>query len=295
MTQTLHTPILATDQVGVIYPGGTAALQGVSVEVASNDFLAILGPSGAGKSTLLRTLNRLGSPTSGRVLFQGRDVTNATGSGLRRLRQSVGMIFQQFNLVGRLTVLENVLSGRLRFCRGVGSFLGSHARWFSRHDKAVAMDALVRVGVDHLAHRRADALSGGQQQRVAIARLLAQEPAVILADEPIASLDPRSAEIVMRTLHDIHTTRKLPVVVNLHQVDIAKAYATRIVGMRSGRIVFAGTPSELDDRTAAELYRSAASQSDPDEVRLSAGAGYTPAPGTHATADTKPITNGVKS
>ena len=233
---------------------GVVALHDVSLAVHPGEFIAVLGPSGAGKSTFLRTLNRLVTPTSGRVLFQGEDVTSATGVALRRLRQSVGMIFQQFHLVGRLSVMDNVLAGRLRFCRGVAHFAASHARWFGKAHREVAMDALQRVGIAHLAPRRADTLSGGQQQRVAIARLLAQEPAAVLADEPVASLDPRSAEDVMQALHNIHTTKGLPVVVNLHQVDVARRFASRIVGMRSGRVVFDGPPSELDDRTARGLY-----------------------------------------
>jgi phosphonate transport system ATP-binding protein len=247
----------------MVFPGGTVALDGVSVDVNPDEFLVILGPSGAGKSTLLRMFNRLGTPTTGSLIFRGHDVTHASGSALREVRQNVGMIFQQFNLVGRLTVLENVLCGRLRYCAGLARWAGSHTRWFAKADHALALAALDQVGVAHLAPRRADSLSGGQQQRVAIARVLAQSPQVVLADEPIASLDPKSAETVMDILRDIHRDKRLPVVANLHQVDVALKYATRIVGMRAGKIVFSGPPSELDPATVQSLYKGRAAVPSP--------------------------------
>ncbi|MBI1190334.1 MAG: phosphonate ABC transporter ATP-binding protein [Tepidisphaera sp.] len=252
---TPHDPILCARNIGMIFPGGTIALDGVSVDVGPREFLVILGSSGAGKSTLLRMFNRLGTPTSGSIIFRGRDITHAGGGTLRDLRRQVGMVFQQFNLVGRLSVLENVLCGRLRNCTGLARWAGSHARWFSAADREAAMAALTQVGVAHLAGRRADALSGGQQQRVAIARTLAQAPSVVLADEPIASLDPKSAETVMDILRDIHIEKGLPVVANLHQVDVALRYATRIVGMRAGKIVFSAAPAELDASAIHLLYQ----------------------------------------
>ena len=246
----------------MVFPGGTTALDGVSVHVQPRDFLVILGPSGAGKSTLLRMMNRLGTPTSGQVYFRGQDVTTASGGELRRLRQSVGMIFQQFNLVGRLSVIQNVLAGRLRFASDLLSFPLSHVRWFAQEHRQIAMTALQQVGVAHLAERRADTLSGGQQQRVAIARVLAQQPSVILADEPIASLDPRSAVTVMDILKEIHSVQKLPVVANLHQIDTATKYASRIVGVRAGKIVFEGEPHTLDRSSIEQLYTHSRSSSE---------------------------------
>jgi len=258
--------LLAARNLRMVYPGGTVALDDVSVDLFEREFLVVLGSSGAGKSTLLRMLNRLGTPTGGSVLFRGDDVSHAAGRRLLRLRQGVGMIFQQFNLVGRLSVLHNVLAGRLRFARRPLPLLRSQVHLFSRGDRSFAMECLERVGVAHLARRRADTLSGGQQQRVAIARVLAQEPSVILADEPIASLDPRSAEVVMDILRDIHETRGLPVIANLHQVDHAVRYATRIVGMRAGRVAFSGAPGELDQASIESLYRANRASSLDDEA-----------------------------
>ena len=240
------TPLLRAERVEVVFSKGVRALAGVSFEVVQDDFVVILGRSGAGKSTLLRCLNRLVTPTAGRVLFRGRDVTRASGGPLRQLRRRVGMIFQQFNLVGRLTVLENVLAGRLGAGAGGLRWACSHAGLFGRVDRRIAIDSLEAVGIAALARRRADTLSGGQQQRVAIARVLAQQPDVILADEPIASLDPHSAEMVLGALREINRSRRIPIVLNLHQVDLARQYARRVVGMHAGRVVYNGGPAGLD-------------------------------------------------
>ena len=236
-------------------------MRGVDLNVFRRDLLVILGPSGAGKSTLLRVLNRLVDPTEGSVWFDdpGRsagmvDVSAVSGAGLRRLRQGVGMIFQQFNLVGRLTVRENVLAGRLALRRGLIAGPLSWARVLSRADHEAAWLALEQLGIADKASARADTLSGGQQQRVAIARTLAQEPAVILADEPIASLDPGSAAAVMEALASIRERRGLPVVLNLHQTDVARRYATRVVGLREGRVVFDGGPGEFGAEEEGSLY-----------------------------------------
>jgi phosphonate transport system ATP-binding protein len=236
------------------FANGVTALHAVDLRVERDDFVVVLGPSGAGKSTLLRSLNRLNTPTAGQVLFHGRDVTHASGSRLRTLRQRVGMIFQQFNLVERRTVMQNVLAGRLRFTSFPLGRLASLVGWFGRDDQERAFECLRRVGIERTAMQRADTLSGGQRQRVAIARLLAQEPEVILADEPIASLDPRSSEQVMDTLRSIHESRGIPVVVNLHQVDVARRYGKRIVGMRGGRVVFDGPPGTLGAPAVRALY-----------------------------------------
>lgn len=239
---------------------GVRALRGVSLEVRAGDFVAVLGPSGAGKSTLLRSLNRLVTPTEGRLTFRGEDVTHASGGRLRRLRQQVGMVFQQFNLVPRLTVLENVLAGRLRFAGGPVSQAMTHVRRFSRRHREVAMAALERVHLAHKAEQRADALSGGQCQRVAIARVLAQEPSVILADEPIASLDPRSAEMVMEILREIHVSQRVPVVVNLHQPEVARRFASRVVVLRDGVKVRDEGSAALAAMDHDELYRPSAAR-----------------------------------
>lgn len=238
------------------FGAGAAALAGVTLRVDGPGVVAVLGPSGAGKSTLLRCINRLTNPTAGRVLVHGEDVTHANGAALRRLRRRVGMVFQQFNLVGRLSVFENVLAGRLSFNRGLVSLPLSAARVFSSRERAAAMECLDRVGIADLAARRADSLSGGQQQRVAIARVLAQEPSVILADEPVASLDPANSELVMRALAAIAHGRKIAVLVNLHQMELARRHADRVVALRSGRLVFDGTASMLTEERVGELFAS---------------------------------------
>jgi phosphonate transport system ATP-binding protein len=247
-------PILEVVGLEKRFGSGTAALAGVTLRVDRPGVVAVLGPSGAGKSTLLRCINRLTMPTAGRVLVHGEDVTHASGAALRRLRRRVGMVFQQFNLVGRLSVFENVLAGRLGFNRGALSLPGSVVRVFSRSEKLAAMECLARVGIAELAGRRADSLSGGQQQRVAIARVLAQEPSVILADEPVASLDPANSDLVMRTLAQIAHGRGIAVVVNLHQMELAREHADRVVALRSGRLAFDGAASMLTEERVRELF-----------------------------------------
>jgi phosphonate transport system ATP-binding protein len=240
------------------YPGGVLAVDQLSCEIAQDEFVVVLGPSGAGKSTFLRCINRLIEPTDGRIELNGEDVTHVSGRALQRVRGRVGMIFQQFHLSPRLTVLENVLAGRLRFARTPWRVLASILRRFPRSEREIAFGCLEGVGIADLAFKRADALSGGQQQRVAIARALAQEPELILADEPVASLDPASARLVMDTLARIHQTQGIPVVVNLHQVDLGREYGQRILGMAQGRIVFDGNPLAFDRATTERLYGSPA-------------------------------------
>jgi phosphonate transport system ATP-binding protein len=237
-----------------VYPNGTVALKDVSVDVADNEFVVVIGLSGAGKSTLLRCLNRLVRPTSGRLTLFGEDITRVNGTHLKQVRRRVGMIFQQFHLVRRLTVIENVLVGRLRFNASPLRGVLSMARVFPRREREFAFECLRQVGIEDLAFRRADALSGGQQQRVAIARALAQEPEVFLADEPIASLDPRSAETVMQILQSIHEERNIPVLVNLHHIDFAKRYGKRVLGMAKGELIFNGTCRDLDRDTVSRIY-----------------------------------------
>ncbi len=254
LRQMKQRPAVATRGLGKVYPNGARALEGVDIQVAANEFVVIIGLSGAGKSTLLRCLNGLVRPSEGSIEFFGQDITRMAGGKLKQVRRRTGMIFQQFHLVRRLTALENVLVGRLRFNSAPIGGMGSLFRLFPRSEKEIAFDCLKQVGIADLAFQRADSLSGGQQQRVAIARALAQEPELFLADEPIASLDPRSAETVMEILRDIHETRRLPVIVNLHHLDFAQRYGKRILGMARGRVVFEGRASDLDRETVAGIY-----------------------------------------
>jgi len=230
--------------------GAKTAVSDVSLDIGRGAFVGIIGRSGAGKSTLLRMVNRLQEPSAGRILFEGRDVTALTGADLRDWRQSCAMIFQQFNLVGRLDVLTNVLMGRLNH---VGQVRALMNLW-SAEDRAIALSALEQFDIAPLAAQRAESLSGGQQQRVAIARALVQEPQLILADEPIASLDPRNTRVVMDALQRINRHYGITVICNLHSLDLARAYCDRLVGMAQGRIVFDGAPAALTDAAARELY-----------------------------------------
>jgi phosphonate transport system ATP-binding protein len=230
--------------------GTKAAVDNASFSVAPGGFIGVIGRSGAGKSTLLRMINRLAPPTEGRILFNDVDITALHGRELRQWRARSAMIFQQFNLVGRLDVLTNVLMGRLAAIPAWRSL----AQLWPEQDKALAMSALEQFDMGALAAQRADQLSGGQQQRVAIARALVQEPDIILADEPIASLDPRNTRIVMDALLRINKHFGITVVCNLHSLDLARTYCDRLIGMASGRIVFDGAPAALTERVARELY-----------------------------------------
>jgi len=230
--------------------GTKAAVDNVSFSVPRGAFVGVIGRSGAGKSTLLRTINRLAPATKGRILAKGVDVTALRGKQLRQWRARSAMIFQQFNLVGRLDVLTNVLMGRLPEIPSWRSL----AQLWPKHDVAVAMSALERFDMGSLAAQRADQLSGGQQQRVAIARALVQEPEIILADEPIASLDPRNTRIVMDALLRINKHFGITVLCNLHSLDLARSYCDRLIGMASGQVVFDGKPAALTENIARDLY-----------------------------------------
>ncbi|MFN5278452.1 phosphonate ABC transporter ATP-binding protein [Bradyrhizobium sp.] len=230
--------------------GAKAAVDNASFSIAPGSFVGVIGRSGAGKSTLLRMINRLADPTSGRILFEGTDVTALRGKALRQWRARSAMIFQQFNLVGRLDVLTNVLMGRLAQIPSWRSL----AQVWPEQDRALALSALEQFDIAQLAAQRADQLSGGQQQRVAIARALVQEPDIILADEPIASLDPRHTKIVMDALLRINKHFGITVLCNLHSLDLARTYCDRLVGMAAGRVVFDGAPAALTDHIARELY-----------------------------------------
>ena len=234
------------------YPGGPRALDGVDLHIARGEFVALIGSSGAGKSTLLRCLNGLVAPSAGQVEVDGISVTATEPEALRRVRARVGFVFQQFNLLRRLTVLDNAVLGRLAHASRWRSLLG----WFAAPDLERARATLARVGLGDLAGRRVDTLSGGQQQRVAIARALVQGPAVILADEPMASLDPALSHTVMELLRRINREDGITVVASLHVLELARAYGERIVGLRRGRVVHDGPPSSLDDAAAARIFAS---------------------------------------
>ncbi|HZQ37675.1 MAG TPA: phosphonate ABC transporter ATP-binding protein, partial [Dehalococcoidia bacterium] len=235
-------PQIVARGVSKRFPNGAQALSDVSVEVRTGEFLAVIGPSGAGKSTFLRCINGLVRPSAGTISFEGRDITRARGAAVRRARRQMGMIFQQFNLVKRSSVLQNVLCGRLGYQSGWRSVVPV----FRQSDVELALAALERVGIADKAYVRADSLSGGQQQRVAIARALAQQPRLMLADEPVASLDPETSITVLDDLRRINREQGITTIVNLHQLDFAREYADRVIGFKQGRLVFDGLPSELD-------------------------------------------------
>jgi phosphonate transport system ATP-binding protein len=245
-------PILSLVNVSKTYVRGKlVALTNVSFDVGQGEFVVILGPSGAGKSTMLRCINRLAQPTGGQIFLRGQEVTDAS-RGLREARQEIGMVFQQFNLVTRLSVMTNVLSGRLSYRSTWRSLFYS----FTREDRAIALECLEMVALGHKAFQRADTLSGGEQQRVAIARALAQRPKLILADEPVASLDPKIARQVLDYLKDVSQRLGISVICNLHQIEFAREYAERIIGLSQGKLIFDGPPSALTDDILSQIYGS---------------------------------------
>ncbi len=235
------------------YPGGDRALRSVSFTVAGHDAVFIIGPSGAGKSTLLRCLNRLVEPDRGEVHLDGVEITALRGQALRQARRGMGMIFQEFNLVERLTVMENVLAGRL----GYVSLWRAWRRRFPAEDVAAAFATLARVGLEGFEGKRADELSGGQRQRVGIARALVQRPKLLLVDEPTSSLDPRTSESVMRLIVDLAAEDRIPALVNMHDVLLARAFARRIIGLREGEIVYDGPVSSLTRSALEAVYGGA--------------------------------------
>lgn len=240
--------MLKIENLTKTYPNGTRALHDLSIEVPTGQFVAIIGLSGSGKSTLLRCINRLVEPTSGKIFLNDCEVTGARD--LRPIRRQIGMIFQHFNLVKRSSVLTNVLSGRLGYVSSATALV----QRFSEADYSAAIASIKRVGLAGMEHQRADTLSGGQQQRVAIARALMQRPKLILADEPVASLDPATAHSVLNHLEEMNKRDGMTVICNLHFLSLARRYADRVVGLKAGEIVFDGEPAEIDDNRFREIY-----------------------------------------
>ena len=242
--------MLRVEHLTKVYPNGTQALTDVSFQVEDGEFLAVIGLSGSGKSTLLRCINRLIEPTSGKVIWNDVDVTATPSSEMRNVRRQIGMIFQQFNLVKRSSVVTNTLSGRLGYVSPYQSLFN----YFSPADHQRAVDNLAQLGLADKTHVRADSLSGGQQQRVGIARALMQEPKLVLADEPVASLDPVLAHSILKYLEQMNKERKITVLCSLHFLDLVHRYATSAIALKDGQLVFEGLPKEIDDAQFKAIY-----------------------------------------
>ena len=238
------------DKVNKVYPNGLHALKNISLEINQGEFVAIIGLSGAGKSTLLRTINRMHDISEGSLTVNGQEVNNLAGKDLRKFRRKVGMVFQSFNLVTRTTVINNVLTSRVPDMSLWKSIIGL----YSKEDKVIALEALDKVGILDKAYVRADQLSGGQQQRVALARTLAQKPEIILADEPVAALDPITAKQVMDDFKKINKELNMSVLINIHHVDLALKYADRVIGIKAGEIVYDGPSAKVDSEVLKQIY-----------------------------------------
>ncbi len=247
-----NSEILRIENLGKTYPNGVQALQNVSFTVKKGTFLAVIGLSGSGKSSLLRCVNRIHQPTSGEIYFEGQPITELSDKELRQVRNKIGMIFQHFNLIDRKSVLQNVLYGRLGQHQNkiFGGILNSWPqKWIDD-----AHDALKLVGIDHKSLVRADGLSGGQKQRVAIARTLMQHPDLLLADEPVASLDPNTSHSVMNYLRDLNVKFGMTIVCSLHFLSLVREYSTHVIALRDGKKVFEGSPSEITDQWFKDIY-----------------------------------------
>lgn len=244
-------PIISLKNVSKTYPNGTKGLQNISFDVQPGEFVIVVGLSGAGKSTMLRSINRLNDITEGDILIDGESIHQAKGKKLREIRRNVGMIFQGFNLVKRSSVLQNVLTGRI----GYYPFWRSALGLFTKEDKEKAYQALKRVDMEEKVYERSDQLSGGQQQRVAIARTLTQDPKIILADEPVASLDPLTTERVMDDLKKINQELGITVMINLHSLELAQKYGTRIIGLQDGKLVFDGPAETATAEALNAIYQ----------------------------------------
>lgn len=242
--------MLELHQLEKRYPTGDLALKGVSLTVGAGEVLGLIGPSGAGKSTLIRCVNRLVQPSGGKIVLEGQDLSHLGSSGLRRARRQIGMIFQEYALVERLTVMENLLSGRL----GYTGFWASWFRRFEQKDITQAYALLDRVGLGGMENKRADALSGGQRQRVGIARALMQSPKLLLVDEPTASLDPKTSRQVMRLILELCQERSLAAIVNIHDVVLATEFLPRIVGLQAGSVVYDGPSAGVDRNVLTQIY-----------------------------------------
>ena len=242
--------MLKVENLTKVYPNGTQALRNVSFSVKDGEFLAVIGLSGSGKSTLLRCINRLIEPTSGKIYWDDEDITAASTKDMLKIRRRIGMVFQQFNLVKRSSVMTNVLTGRL----GYVNTLSSSLHIFSSADNKKAVDSLDQVGLADKSHVRADSLSGGQQQRVGIARALMQDPKLILADEPVASLDPVLSHSIMKYLEQLNKERGITVICSLHFLDLVHRYATSAIALKDGEIVFQGLPKQIDDVQFKSIY-----------------------------------------
>jgi phosphonate transport system ATP-binding protein len=250
MESTNQSYLLEVDKLTKVYEGGVRALTNVSFNVKKGEFLAVIGLSGSGKSTLLRCINRLVDPTSGSILFNGVAVTGATDDEIRTIRRKIGMVFQHFNLVSRSSVLTNVLTGRLGYVNPAWSLINR----FQKEDIETAIKQLDRVGIADKANYRADELSGGQQQRVGVARALMQDPEMILADEPVASLDPVLAHSIMQYLEEINKKDGVTVLCSLHFLDLVHRYSDRVIALNNGQLVFDGLPAEIDNKKFKEIY-----------------------------------------
>ena len=238
------------DKVNKVYPNGLHALKNISLEINQGEFVAIIGLSGAGKSTLLRTINRMHDISEGSLTVNGQEVNDLSGKDLRKFRRKVGMVFQSFNLVTRTTVINNVLTSRVPDMPLWKSIIGL----YSKEDKVIALEALDKVGILDKAYVRADQLSGGQQQRVALARTLAQKPEIILADEPVAALDPITAKQVMDDFKKINKELNMSVLINIHHVDLALKYADRVIGIKAGEIVYDGAAKDVTNEVLKQIY-----------------------------------------